>query len=235
MQGVHAGHDEVKTKEELDVARVGAAVREIDSRCEVIKVVVTPFQEELDANEKHSQSNRAQQESSQRFPLAELCRPHRQGHGKAASQQNGSVDRPERNIEEPAPGLESREEQIPIHGVGGEKTSEEVDELLRTAHIFVNTSVHEGFPNTFIQAWLRDVVVVSLQVDPDHSLERRGVGIVAHSESGLVAAVRGLIDNPDVRAAYLERGRVHAIEHHSLCNADELVGLLRAYRREPSR
>jgi len=117
----------------------------------------------------------------------------------------------------------------------GQKSHTEVNELLARAHIFVNTSVHEGFPNTFIQAWLRDVVVVSLQVDPDQILERRGVGIVAHSESGLVAAVRGLIDNPDVRAAYLERGRVHAIEHHSLRNADELVGLLRAYRREPSR
>jgi glycosyltransferase involved in cell wall biosynthesis len=117
----------------------------------------------------------------------------------------------------------------------GQKSHTEVNELLARAHIFVNTSVHEGFPNTFIQAWLRDVVVVSLQVDPDQLLERRGVGIVARSESALVTAVRGLIDNPDVRAAYLERGRVHAIEHHSLRNADELVGLLRAYRREPSR
>jgi glycosyltransferase involved in cell wall biosynthesis len=117
----------------------------------------------------------------------------------------------------------------------GQKSHTEVNALLARAHIFVNTSVHEGFPNTFIQAWLRDVVVVSLQVDPDQSLERRGVGILARSEAGLVTAVRGLIDNPDVRAAYLERGRAHAIEHHSLRNADELVGLLRAYRREPSR
>jgi glycosyltransferase involved in cell wall biosynthesis len=117
----------------------------------------------------------------------------------------------------------------------GQKSHAEVNALLARAHIFVNTSVHEGFPNTFIQAWLRDVVVVSLQVDPDQLLERRGVGIVARSESGLVTAVRGLIDDPEVRAAYLERGRVHAIEHHSLRNADELVGLLRAYRREPSR
>jgi glycosyltransferase involved in cell wall biosynthesis len=117
----------------------------------------------------------------------------------------------------------------------GQKSHAEVNELLARSHIFVNTSVHEGFPNTFIQAWLRDVVVVSLQVDPDQLLEGRGVGIVAHSESGLVTAVRGLIDNPDVRAAYLERGRVHAIEHHSLRNADQLVGLLRAYRRQPSR
>jgi hypothetical protein len=50
----------------------------------------------------------------------------------------------------------------------------------------------------------------------------------------LVNAVRDLIDSPDVRAAYLERARVHAIEHHSLRNADELVGLLHSYRRKPS-
>jgi glycosyltransferase involved in cell wall biosynthesis len=116
----------------------------------------------------------------------------------------------------------------------GQKSHAQVNELLACAHIFVNTSVHEGFPNTFIQAWLRDVVVVSLQVDPDHLLEQRGVGIVAHSEAGLVSAVRNLIDDPDARAAYRERGRVHAIEHHSLRNAEDLVGLLRSYRRKPS-
>ena len=116
----------------------------------------------------------------------------------------------------------------------GQKSHTEVNELLARAHIFVNTSVHEGFPNTFIQAWLRDVAVVSLQVDPDQVLERRRVGIIARSEPALVSAVRGLIDNPQLRAEYLQRGRVHAIEHHSLRNADELVRLLRTYRREPS-
>ncbi len=117
----------------------------------------------------------------------------------------------------------------------GQKSHAQVNELLACAHIFVNTSVHEGFPNTFIQAWLRNVVVVSLQVDPDHLLEHRGVGIIAHSEAGLVSAVRKLIDSPDARAAYQERGRAYAIERHSLRNADDLVGLLRTYRREPSR
>jgi glycosyltransferase involved in cell wall biosynthesis len=116
----------------------------------------------------------------------------------------------------------------------GQKSHAEVNALLARAHIFVNTSVHEGFPNTFIQAWLRDVVVVSLQVDPDHVLEQRGVGIVAHSEAALASAVRNLIDNPDAQAAYRERGRVYATENHSLRNADDLVGLLRSYRRELS-
>jgi glycosyltransferase involved in cell wall biosynthesis len=111
----------------------------------------------------------------------------------------------------------------------GQKTQEEVNELLARAHIFVNTSLHEGFPNTFIQSWLRDVAIVSLQVDPDHVLDRDGLGIVAHSESGLAAAVRHWIDNPDVRSAYVRRGREHATAHHSLRNVQQLQRLLHSY------
>lgn len=108
----------------------------------------------------------------------------------------------------------------------GSKTHAEVNELLARAHIFVNTSSHEGFPNTFIQSWLRDVAVVSLDVDPDQVLERGQVGIAAHSESGLTTAVRRLIENPEVRAAYVNRGRDHAVARHSLRNAQELVRLI---------
>jgi glycosyltransferase involved in cell wall biosynthesis len=112
----------------------------------------------------------------------------------------------------------------------GQKSHAEVNELLARSHIFVNTSTHEGFPNTFIQSWLRDVAVVSLSVDPDHVLEQQRVGITAHSESALVDAVRNLIDNPDVRAAYVKRGRDHAAARHSLRNAQDLVGLIDRYR-----
>jgi glycosyltransferase involved in cell wall biosynthesis len=108
----------------------------------------------------------------------------------------------------------------------GEKSQEEVNALLARAHIFVNTSKHEGFPNTFIQAWLRDVAVVSLRVDPDQVLERGGAGIVTHSEAALAAAVRNLIDAPEVRAGFVARGREHARTHHSLHNAEVLTRLL---------
>jgi len=110
----------------------------------------------------------------------------------------------------------------------GEKSQEEVNALLARAHIFVNTSKHEGFPNTFIQAWLRDVAVVSLHVDPDRVLESGGAGIVAHSEAALVAAVRNLIDAPEARAGVVARGRKHAETHHSLRNATVLAHLLGA-------
>ncbi len=108
----------------------------------------------------------------------------------------------------------------------GQKSHNEVNELLDRSHILVNTSTHEGFPNTFIQAWLRAVAVVSLQVDPDQVLERQRLGIAAQSEEGLVEAVRHLIESPDARADYAERGRQHAVANHSLRNARDLIGVI---------
>lgn len=108
----------------------------------------------------------------------------------------------------------------------GQKSHEEVNELLARAHIFVNTSTQEGFPNTFIQAWSRDVAVVSLQVDPDRVLERERTGIHAETETGLHDAVRRLIEDGNCRAEYAGRGRRHAAARHSLANAQDLCRLI---------
>jgi glycosyltransferase involved in cell wall biosynthesis len=113
------------------------------------------------------------------------------------------------------------------------RTQTEVNQLLAHAHIFVNTSVQEGFPNTFIQAWMRDVAVVSLSVDPDGILERERVGIAAQTEQRLAAAVQSLLDQKDLLAHYVERGRTHAFAHHSLDNAARLASLLESYGTRP--
>jgi glycosyltransferase involved in cell wall biosynthesis len=134
----------------------------------------------------------------------------------AAGSRNQSWQRPLMQSIESTPNLE----------YWGRKSHTEVNELLDRSHIIVNTSTHEGFPNTFIQAWLRGVAVVSLQVDPDQVLERLQLGIAAPSEEGLVEAVRYLIENADARADYGLRGRKHATANHSLRNAEDLVRVI---------
>lgn len=52
----------------------------------------------------------------------------------------------------------------------------EIDRYFRNARVFVNTSAKEGFPNTFIQAFLHGTPVLSFQVDPDGILTRSGLG-----------------------------------------------------------
>lgn len=106
-----------------------------------------------------------------------------------------------------------------------------VEELMARACIFVNTSLYEGFPNTFIQAWMRETVVVSLDVDPDAVLEREQVGIHAGSEPALVRAVAQLLSDPARRASLAARARQHVQKVHGPNNAEILVDLLRQWTR----
>jgi glycosyltransferase involved in cell wall biosynthesis len=108
----------------------------------------------------------------------------------------------------------------------GARSQDEVNEALARAWIFVNSSTQEGFPNTFIQAWLRDTVVVSLDVNPDRILDEQGLGIHAVSEERLAETVRSLLSDAAARAAYAACGRAHALAHHSVRNADALVQLI---------
>jgi glycosyltransferase involved in cell wall biosynthesis len=108
----------------------------------------------------------------------------------------------------------------------GAKPQREVNELLARAHVLVNTSVQEGYPNTFIQAWQRGVPVVSLTVNPDGVLDRQGVGFCAGSEQRLEECVRALLENSALRRQYAARAREFAARHHSLINTHALVRLI---------
>ncbi len=98
----------------------------------------------------------------------------------------------------------------------GEKSNEEINRLLAESHICVNTSDYEGFPNTFIQAWLHEVPVVSLHVDPDDLLRRQGLGFHSGSFDRLVQDTRNLIENAELRTRIGKQARAYALEHHGL-------------------
>jgi glycosyltransferase involved in cell wall biosynthesis len=108
----------------------------------------------------------------------------------------------------------------------GERSQDEVNQVLASAHIFVNTSLYEGFPNTFIQAWMRKVPVVSLHADPDGILHRNGVGFRCGTYDALRDRVALLIENDSLRREMGERAQHYAFEHHSMKNADRIVEIL---------
>lgn len=59
------------------------------------------------------------------------------------------------------------------------------------AKVVVNTSEHEGFPNTFLQAWCRGIPVATF-VDPDNIVRENRLGIVVGSIEAMISAVRQL-------------------------------------------
>ena len=65
--------------------------------------------------------------------------------------------------------------------------------LFDRAKIFLNTSSIEGFPNTFLQAWIRGVPVVTF-FDPDGLTQRLSLGRVATSVDDMREAIRGLME-----------------------------------------
>jgi glycosyltransferase involved in cell wall biosynthesis len=109
----------------------------------------------------------------------------------------------------------------------GELTQDEVNILLNKTHIFVNTSSNEGFPNTFIQAWMRKVPVLSLDVDPDNVLETKAIGYCSRSMPQLISDCRALVRNDALREEMGNRGYNYAVERHSVAaNIDQIMEIL---------
>ena len=103
----------------------------------------------------------------------------------------------------------------------------EVNSILANAHIFVNTSLYEGFPNTFIQAWMRKVPVVSLHCNPDGIFEQNKIGFLSGTYEKMLQRVIELIKNPVLRDEMGERAQVYAFERHSEKNIANLIEILK--------
>jgi glycosyltransferase involved in cell wall biosynthesis len=109
----------------------------------------------------------------------------------------------------------------------GQLSQQDVNTQLAKAHIFVNTSLYEGFPNTFIQSWMRNVCIVSLNVNPDGLLDGDRIGFYAGTEERLADIVRRLVTDTPLREVTALRGNEYARTFHSMTNAHRLEELIR--------
>lgn len=97
--------------------------------------------------------------------------------------------------------------------------------LFDRAKIFLNTSSIEGFPNTFLQAWVRGVPVVSF-FDPDSLVQRLQLGHIANSVDEMREGIRSFLEDETARQVTGRRARDFTLREFTVGVAGRYLELL---------
>jgi len=84
------------------------------------------------------------------------------------------------------------------------------------ALILVNTSQSEGGPIIFQEAWIRNIPVVSLNVDPDEAIYRKELGFHSKTFENMVKQVRILLKDDELRRTMGRNGRKYVEKNHDI-------------------
>jgi glycosyltransferase involved in cell wall biosynthesis len=91
---------------------------------------------------------------------------------------------------------------------------QEVNVYYARARIFVNTSDSEGFPNSFLQSWVRGMPVFSF-FDPDGIIMRERLGVSPAGVDQMALEVSELLQNPARMSELSTHVARFALDHYS--------------------
>jgi glycosyltransferase involved in cell wall biosynthesis len=95
--------------------------------------------------------------------------------------------------------IKNRADSIPNLECLGFVPFNEIAKYFQGAALFISTSLREGFPNTFLQAWQFGTPVVSLNLDPDDVIKKHELGHCAATFAELCQSVEELMGNEEKR------------------------------------
>ncbi len=92
----------------------------------------------------------------------------------------------------------------------------DIDFHYKSASLLVNTSIYEGFPNSFVQAWMHYVPVLSLNANPDNILIKYNMGIVSGNHSRMISDLGRLLEDSYLREKMGQNARNYAESEHDI-------------------
>jgi glycosyltransferase involved in cell wall biosynthesis len=114
--------------------------------------------------------------------------------------------------------LEQRARNLPNVVWTGSVPPHVMAEIYERCHCLCCTSAHEGFPNTFLEAWAHGLPIIS-SFDPDGKIERLSLGLTGNSPVSLQKAITQLRESPLDFQKLGQNGKCYFEEHHELDKA----------------
>ncbi|MEJ2453987.1 MAG: glycosyltransferase family 4 protein [Candidatus Thiodiazotropha sp.] len=100
----------------------------------------------------------------------------------------------------------------------GKLNRQQVNELYSTVSVFCNTSLYEGFPNTFLEAWSHGLPVVST-INPDELITQNNIGLNAKTTEDYIQAFYKLKNDYDYWHELSNNSHEYYLKNHAIDNS----------------
>tara|TARA_B110000114_G_scaffold80619_1_gene85244 strand:- start:3004 stop:4143 length:1140 start_codon:yes stop_codon:yes gene_type:complete len=100
--------------------------------------------------------------------------------------------------------------------ISGKLSFEEALKYFDEATILINSSISEGFSNTYIQAWLRGVPTLVFGADPDNIIEKNNLGYNVATIAETIQQIETVFNNYNSYEMLSNNVYSYALENHSI-------------------